>query len=443
MNSSADIEMKKEEATVLIVDDKTENLMVLGEILQPLNQNIVKVSSGEAALKYLLSHDATVVIMDVTMPGLSGFETAAMIREREKSRHIPIIFVTGVKQQEAHQGYSLGGVDYILKPIVPEILRAKVAVFVELFRKTAEISAQRRVLQQQNDELNFEIVERRRVEKDLWELNKTLELRVAEKTADAQLHAAELARSNAELEQFAHVVSHDLQEPIRKIVNFTRILEEMFPSTVDGKAKEYFAYIVDGAIRMRTLIQDLLQFSQVAQPQLNLEKVDVNAMISEILFELDHIVTETSARVMVETLPLVDANPTQLRQLFQNLIRNAMKFRRDVPPVIEISAIEERGLRVFSVKDNGIGIEEQHWGRIFNVFQRLHTRREYPGSGIGLSICKKIVERHGGGIWLRSVVGEGSTFYFSLPIKRQEKTNDNGLHDGPGQSEEKVSSLHR
>lgn len=436
-------ETVSEVATILLVDDREDNLLILEEILHPLRQKTVKVTSGQDALKYIFGNDVTVVIMDVKMPGMTGFETAALIREREKSRHIPIIFVTGVNAQESQQGYSLGGVDYILKPIVPDVLRAKVGVFVELFRKTEEINKQRRILQRKNDELQFEIEERRRAEEKLWELNKTLEMRVAEKTAAAQHHAEELARSNAELEQFAHIVSHDLQEPIRKIVNFSRMLQEMFPAQIDDKAKLYFNYIVDGAIRMKALIQDLLQFSQIGHPDLKMKEVDVNAMMGEIVSELEPLIAESGAKVQFAALSSIEANPTQMRQLFQNLIQNAIKFRSDRKPVIEIGVKNDVDHNVFSVQDNGIGIDEQYWDRIFNIFQRLHTRREYPGSGMGLSICKKIVERHGGKIWLKSELGKGTVFYFSIPKNRKETTDDRNWQRRRRQSEEaQASSLH-
>ncbi len=414
-----------EKTNILLVDDRDDNLLVLESILSPLGQNLVKATSGQEALKYIFNLDISVVLLDVTMPGMNGFETATLIRERDKSRHIPIIFVTGHSIQEASimKGYALGGLDYILKPIVPEILRAKINVFVDLHQKTAEINKQTELLRQSNIDLKHEIIERRRIEKKLWELNKSLEMRVRERTAAAKQHAHELSQSNEELEQFANIVAHDLQEPIRKIVNFTQAFQEIIPKGLNNQQKKYLSYIVDGAMRMKDLIQDLLRFSQVGRSELPMKQVNVGAILKKVLTEIEPVIDESFAKVKVSPLPTITANQTMIHQLFQNLILNAIKFRSRKSPLIQISSKIENGSNIFSVQDNGIGIEPQYWDKIFKIFQRLHTRDEYPGSGIGLSICKKIVERQGGCIWINSELGKGSTFSFSIPItvRKEEK----------------------
>jgi PAS domain S-box-containing protein len=227
--------------------------------------------------------------------------------------------------------------------------------------------------------------------------------------------AAELARSNAELEQFAYVASHDLQEPLRMIASYTQLLARRYKGKLDQDADEFIGFAVDGARRMQDLINDLLAYSRVGTRALQLEAVDTNQLVSEVVADLAAAIDEARAIVTQTGLPTIQADPTQLRQLFQNLIGNAIKFRGERPPHVEVRAQPSLTGWLFSVKDNGIGIEAQYLERIFVLFQRLHTRAEYPGTGIGLAICKKIVERHGGRLWVESEPGQGTTFWFRLP----------------------------
>jgi PAS domain S-box-containing protein len=228
----------------------------------------------------------------------------------------------------------------------------------------------------------------------------------------------DLERSNRELEQFAYVASHDLQEPLRTVASYVELLALKYKGKLDEKAERYIAYTVDGADRMSSLINDLLAYSRIATRGKQFEPVDVNAVLKFVTVNLKKAIAESKAAVTSDALPVVTGDGTQLVQLFQNLIGNALKFRKkDVPPVIRISA--ERGEHewTFGVHDNGIGIEPRFYERIFVIFQRLHTREEYSGTGIGLSICKRIVERHGGRMWVESKPGEGSSFYFTLPAE--------------------------
>jgi PAS domain S-box-containing protein len=242
----------------------------------------------------------------------------------------------------------------------------------------------------------------------------------------------DLERSNKELEQFAYVASHDLQEPLRMVASYTQLLEKRYKDKLDGDALDFINYAVDGATRMQRLINDLLAFSRVGMRGRPFERTDSSSALGQALANLQLTIEDEKAVVVNSDLPTVMADDTQLVQLFQNLIANAVKFRGNDSPQIQISAskgndfIKEHpdlapaGIRldgkwVFSVHDNGIGIEEQYYERIFAIFQRLHTREAYQGTGIGLAICQRIVERHGGQIWVRSKVGEGSTFLFTLP----------------------------
>ncbi len=227
--------------------------------------------------------------------------------------------------------------------------------------------------------------------------------------------AQELARSNAELEQFAYAVSHDLQEPLHVAAGFLQLLSRRYAEHLDNQAREFIARALGSITRMEQLIKDLLDYSRVTSRGREFEPLDANQVVAQVLRDLSLTLQEKQASVTVDPLPVVLADPTQLGRVFQNLIGNALKFCGDHPPRIHIGAHRENGFLKFWVKDHGIGIDPKHFERIFRMFERLHSRQEYPGTGIGLAICKKIIERHGGRIWVESEPGRGATFYFTLP----------------------------
>ncbi len=236
---------------------------------------------------------------------------------------------------------------------------------------------------------------------------------------------AELDRSNKELEQFAYVTSHDLREPLRMMTSFSQSLEKRFKGRLDQTADEYIHFIVDGAARMQRLIDDILLFSRVTTRALPFESVEMEKIIQDVRVNLRAAVEETKATITHGNLPLVQADPSQMIQVMQNLIGNAIKFHREEePPVVHISAAREGGEWIFSVKDNGIGIDPELFGRLFNLFQRLHPQDKYPGTGVGLAVTKKIIQRHGGRVWVESLPEKGSTFHFSLPLGRAPKEDD-------------------
>jgi signal transduction histidine kinase len=257
-------------------------------------------------------------------------------------------------------------------------------------------------------ELEREMGERIQAEEALRKAHDELELRVQERTA-------ELARSNAELQQFAYVASHDLQEPLRMVSNFTQLLAERYDGKLDSDGREFIAYAVEGATRMQTLVQDLLALSRVGTRGKNLEVVRLGEVVDRAVANLEFAIQENGASVTHDELPEVMADSLQMMQLFQNLIGNGIKFKGAEPPRVHISAARDGKEWTFSVRDNGIGFEPQYAERIFAVFQRLHSRDEYQGNGIGLAICRKIVERHQGRIWAESTPGSGTTFYFTMP----------------------------
>jgi PAS domain S-box-containing protein len=225
---------------------------------------------------------------------------------------------------------------------------------------------------------------------------------------------ADLERSNKDLVQFAYVASHDLQEPLRMVSSYTQLLAKHYEGRLDEKAKKFMDYAVDGAVRMQRLINDLLTYSRITTQGKSLETTDTHALLGEAISNLAALIEEKRAVITNDDLPTVRADASQLMQVFQNLLANAIKFQGENVPHIHVSA-QDKGLQwVFSVKDNGIGIERQYADRVFIIFQRLHTRQEYPGTGIGLAVCKRIVERHGGRIWFESESGKGSTFFFTI-----------------------------
>jgi signal transduction histidine kinase len=226
---------------------------------------------------------------------------------------------------------------------------------------------------------------------------------------------AELERSNKDLELFASIASHDLQEPIRMVAGYTQLLAERYENRLDEKAKKYIAYAKEGSIRMQQLVSDLLTYSRVGTRGNPIETKDAHALLDEAIKNLAAMLEESKAIVTHEELPMVRADARQLVQVFQNLLANAVKFRGEDLPRIHVSARDEGPEWIFSVRDNGIGIDRKYTDRIFVIFQRLHTRQEYPGTGIGLAVCKRIVERHGGKIWFESEPGKGSVFFFTIP----------------------------
>jgi hypothetical protein len=227
----------------------------------------------------------------------------------------------------------------------------------------------------------------------------------------------ELARSNTELQQFAYIASHDLQEPLRMVTSYLQLIERRYKDNLDANANDFIHFAVDGARRMQKLINDLLAYSRIGTRAQPYELIDSTVVVEQAITNLKLLIADYHATVTYDTLPTVLADATQLTQLFQNLIGNAIKFHGEVPPIVQIRAEDQQGEWLFSVQDNGIGLEAEYAEQIFVIFQRLHNRTEYPGTGIGLAVCKKIVERHGGRIWVQSELGKGATFYFTLPAQ--------------------------
>jgi signal transduction histidine kinase len=407
---------------ILVVDDREDNLFSLESILERDGYKIVKASSGRAALKILLSEwDFSLILMDVQMPEMNGFETATLIYEREKLKHIPIIFITAhhYGEEQAYEGYKMGGVDYIYKPIDPDLLRYKVSVFAELYRKNYQLMMQERKLISVNRNLQKEIEDRKLSEQKIKKLN----FQLVENNE-------QLKATIEELDRFAYVASHDLQEPLRKILIFSDKLDQGYKEKMNAEAASYLEKIVKSSERMHQLINDLLKFSRYTNDNYGFEKTDLNLILKEVLSDCETDIQKKKATVMIDDLPTIWAIPSQMRQVFQNLISNSLKFsREDTAPVIKIFGKKAPGSEIFGLnkklpndqyfqiffKDNGIGFDPKYAKEIFVVFKRLHSYHDFEGTGIGLSICKKIVEKHNGFITAEGALNEGATFTIILP----------------------------
>ena len=411
------------DVSILVVDDREDNLFSIEAILEKDKYNIVKANSGRAALEILLTqHNFSLILMDVQMPDLNGFETATIIYERDILKNIPIIFITAYSKDDDHifKGYKTGGVDYIYKPINPDLLRVKVSVFVELYRKNLQLQLQEKKLLTANRSLQKEIEDRKISEDKVQQLIEQL-----------IQNNAHLKQMNEELDQFAYMASHDLQEPLRKIQMFSDKI--LLRKDQDGESEKYFSKIISASRRMQSLINNLLEFSRHSVSSSDFKVTDLNQLVEETLTDLEIEIEKNNAQITYNNLPVISAVPDLMQRLFYNLLSNAIKFRKkDVLPVINIKAVKLQPAELLNfighingsiyykiiITDNGIGFDNKHSGDIFKVFKRLHNYQDFEGTGVGLAICKKIVEKHGGSIIAESIVNEGSSFIMILPEKQ-------------------------
>ena len=494
-----------EAAKLLLVDDDPDALFALQSILEPLQQELLLAGSGQDALRMCLDHNIAAILLDVRMPEMDGFETAELIRSRKRSRHTPILFLTGYRNDaQLFRGYDLGAVDFLFKPLVPEILRSKVSVFVELNRSEQKLRQQaeeitraeaqfravleaapdamvitsedglivlansrmdalfghprahliqrdirslipewepglpgrpvpfseRRMTAMREDGSSFpaqitcnpfttsegrfittairDATGQVQAEARIQQINQELERRVAERTAA-------LTYSNEALRQFAWAASHDLQEPIRTVLSYSQWLAESSMKTLNQREAQMLGVIQEQATRLVGLMGALQQYIQVAESGENhWRRVDCGVAVATAISNLRGIIEESGAVIESETLPAVLGTEVMLVQLFQNLISNGIKYRSAAPPRIHISAKPSGGAWIFSVRDNGRGIDAKYHDYVFGVFKRL-DRGQTAGTGMGLAICKSVVERLGGRIWIEPADGPGALFRFSLP----------------------------
>lgn len=413
---------------ILIVDDKPENILSIRKTLEQYQFEVDTALSGEEALRKILKQNYTLIILDVQMPSMDGFEVAEALSGYSKAKDIPIIFLSAVNKDKRFivKGYDSGGIDYITKPVDPDILLMKVKTFSRLYQQSQE-------LKQMHQSLQEEVEVRKLAQEALiahqQQVNDMLEQKVRERTEELREINKSLEASNHDLQQFASVASHDLKEPLRKIQLFGAILRDKFLQ-MDPSALSYMERIVSSSERMARLINDLLNYSRLSGDSIY-ELTDFNVITDEILSDLELMILERGAVIAVEKMPQIEAVPGQMRQVFQNIISNALKFsRKDVAPRVEITAETVTDLNpdsaAFSggqycrivIRDNGIGFNEKYLSKIFTIFQRLHTAEAYEGTGIGLAIAKKVIDKHGGIITARSLEGEGATFIIVLPLRQ-------------------------
>lgn len=384
MSTSQQNGNRKQRLRLLVVEDSLSDAEIQ---IAELRRNGFDVSADitdtrDRVCEFLATIAYDLILADYNLPNFSGMETLGILRENNLS--IPVILVTGALNSEtAVECVKQGVTDYVLKD---HLARLSTCV--------------RRALE---------------------------ETRLRQERARAQEQLAqkveELARSNCDLEQFAYVASHDLQEPLRMVAAYTQLLAERYRGKLDDSADRYIGYAVEGATRMQALLEDLLAFSRVGRNGFMRKPIDANVAVDEALRNLTIAIKEQGVTVTRETLPTMVADRVHVVQLFQNLIANAIKFRGQDPPRIIVAAEKQGEEWAFSVSDNGIGIAPEHRDFIFKMFQRLHTRAEYAGNGVGLAICKKIVERHGGRIWVESALGQGSNFRFTFPATAADRTD--------------------
>ncbi len=370
--------MTEDKVNILLVDDRPENLLALETVLGDLGQNLVRAHSGMDALRCILQQDFAAILLDVQMPEMDGFETAHLIRERERSRHTPIIFLTaiGKSEPEVFKGYSVGAVDYVFKPFVPEILRAKVVVFVDLYKMRQQVSEQAAELASANLVLNA---------------------------------------VNQELSSFSYSVSHDLRAPLRGIDGFSQALEEDYGATLEDEAKEHLRRIRAAAKRMNEMIDSLLDMARISGGDLITGSVDLSKMAHEIAEQCQQADLERQVDFVIAANMRGGGDGRLLRSVLQNLMDNAWKYTSKRPQArIEFGCTEEEGERVYFVRDDGVGFDMQHAKNMFTAFHRLHAPEDFPGIGIGLATVQRIINRHGGRVWAVGEVDKGATFYFTL-----------------------------
>lgn len=411
------------EVHILIVEDIATQAFRLQHSLAQHFGKVTVAGNGAEALPLIKAEPPTLVISDIDMPEMDGCELCRRIKDDKRFADIPVILITALTDPaEAIRGLQCGASGFLTKPYEEGHLLARIQfLLANPARQKSRAGA--------DPETGVEIVfggkkyfiasERDRVldllvstyELAVW---KNRELQTVAERLEAQTR--ELQRSNRELAQFAAVASHDLQEPLRMVTSYLGLVERRVGDRLSEKEKTFLHFAVDGARRMQQMIIDLLAYSRVGLRSADTAEVDLNTVLAQALANLEVARAEKGAQITSDELPTLRVDGPRFAQLFQNLVGNALKFTDPSrAPEIHVGSERREGEWLFSVRDNGIGIEEKDFERVFALFQRLHSRSEYPGTGIGLSICQKIVEHCGGSIWPESEVGRGTTFYFTIP----------------------------
>jgi len=384
--------------TILVADDERSNLQLILNYLEEADQDyaVISAPNGMVACKLATEKKPDIILMDWIMPGMSGIEAVEYLKKQEETKDIPIVMVTAqTSSEELKKGLETGAMDYIKKPVDKVELLARVRSAIELYESYNKIKAQ--------------------------------QIEIAKAKEQIEKYAAELEDRNQELREFTSIASHDLKEPLRKVITYSSRLKDILGQTEDEKVTDYLEKLVETGARMQSLIEDLLKYSTVSIKKEPFEDTDLEKVLKDVVSDLEVRIKESGAQVEVDdNLPKIKADQTQMRQLFQDLISNALKFQNkgNVPKVSVNSQIVNKEFIEIKVNDNGVGFDEKYLDRIFKPFQRLHSPKDYEGTGIGTAICYKIVSRHGGEITATSTPGEGSSFIIRIPVKNNGETQE-------------------
>jgi signal transduction histidine kinase len=391
---------------ILVVEDDNDSRTMLTALLGGNGHSVEEASDGEEAWKILEESPPDLIVTDILMPKMDGFSLCRKVKNDLALEKIPVIFYTAtyVSKEDEELALSLGGTLFIVKPEEPDVLLQKIQTVLKL--KDHEVVSLPNKTADVLDEMHLRALSDKLHQKVM----------VLEKTNQA------LHETNEELRDFVHIVSHDFQEPLRKI--------SIFSDRLDGKSQEstekgafYLERLQHSVKRMQDLMNDLVKYSKIVPSKTkSIQSVNLEGIIQKVLIDLEILLNETEGKVELEPLSTIQADPFQMRGLFQNLIANSLKYhKKGVPPLIKIkgqTSPSQSGFYEIRVEDNGIGFDEKYTSRIFRPFERLHRESEYKGTGMGLTLCKKIVERHGGSIDVNSKVNEGTTFIINLPLKQ-------------------------
>ncbi|SKC85947.1 ATP-binding protein [Ohtaekwangia koreensis] len=382
----------QEQVTILMVDDKPSNLYALETLLDKPGRTFLSATNGNDALKFALNNDIDLIILDVQMPEMDGFEVAQILKLNKKTKDIPIIFASAEKKerQSIMKGFEEGGVDYLSKPLDPELTTAKVSVLLK-------IQLQKKELLEKNQSLE-------KADAQIKKLN-----------ADLNKNLLQLEEVNKELESFSYSVSHDLRAPVRALAGFSKMLEEDYQDSLDDEGKRLLGIIRKNALKMGTLIDDLLEFSKMGRKEIKKTMVEVQPMVKSISDEIVD-VNKYNAEVIINPLTPVQADQALLTQVWINLISNALKYSaKKEQPKVEVGSYTDKNEIIYYVKDNGAGFDMEYADKLFGVFQRLHKPNDFEGTGVGLAIVHRIVTKHGGRVWAEAKPNEGAIFSFALP----------------------------
>lgn len=379
--------------TILIVDDRSSNIYALQTLLEKADREFRTAMNGPDALKIALNENIDLIILDVQMPEMDGFEVAQILQSHSRTKEIPIIFASAEKKERHSiiRGYEEGAVDYLSKPLDPELTRAKVSVLLKI--------------QQQKKELHEKNLSLEKADNQIKELN-----------ANLLRNFTQLESVNKELESFSYSVSHDLRAPLRSLIGYSKMLEEDYGESLGENGKKTLAIINQNANRMNLLIDDLLEFARLGRAELKKSEVNTQQLVNHLIEELKETLGGKVLFKMHSLLP-VHADYPMFNQVWVNLISNAVKYSsKKENPVIEIGSDVKENEVIYRVADNGAGFSMEYAHKLFNVFQRLHTTTEFEGTGVGLALVHRIILKHGGKIWAEAKVNEGATFYFALPL---------------------------